>query len=766
MKNDLLKKYKDKRNFNKTSEPAPSKKNKSSKKLSFVIQEHHARNLHYDFRLEWEGVLKSWAVPKGISLDPKIKRLAIQTEDHPFSYGKFHGTIPKGEYGAGEVSIWDHGTWEPQGNPASGFKKGHLELVIRGEKLKGRWHLIRTNYKGNEKSKTWLLFKAGDEKQVQEDACDPWPGFIPPQFPKLVVTPPSESEWIHELKLDGYRMQAHLKDFLASLLTRNGHDWSNKFPHLLGSLEQINQKSAIFDGEIVALDDSGKSHFQYLQNSLKTKDDEELVYFIFDILYLNGKDLRSIPLFERKRILKEVLIGSPQNIMFSEHFIEKGKDFYDVICQHELEGIVSKLADSHYYSGRNDSWTKSKCSLRQEFVIGGYTTSKSERSGFGALLLGVYDNDLLKYVGKVGSGFNQRSLKNLKNSLLEIAQDDSPFDIGEPQTRGVSWVNPIKLAEVKFSSWTHDGILRCPVFMGMREDKKASGIQIEKSELTSPEKILYSKEKIKKVDVLNYYQSVNEFMIPHLQERPLSLMRCPEGDRGECFYQKHLMNSSSRNLFTGDDYIYLQDFDGLHELIQMNAYEIHSWNCHVDNIYSPDQIVIDFDPGQNISWANVVNGAFYLKDILDELDLKSFVKLTGGKGVHVHIPIASKYDWDSVKAFSQTLALQLVSSYPDLFTANMSKKKRVGKIFVDYLRNGFGATAVAPYSLRAKGMSAVAMPVQWGDLMQFSGANHFTMELALAEILQRKRDPWQEILNMKQDIKVLDASLYTIEATQ
>lgn len=797
MKKDLLKEYNRKRDFKITKEPSGKKKvaAKKSKKLSFVIQEHHARRLHYDFRLEWEGVLKSWAVPKGPSLDPGDKRLAVQTEDHPLDYGKFHGTIPEGEYGAGEVFIWDKGTWEPIGDPEAGLKKGHLEFHLKGYRLQGKWMLIRTHYKGNEDKKNWLLIKRTDEEQATEDKSskkkasrtvkkktrglsDPWPDFIAPQLPRLVTSVPAETSWIHEMKFDGYRMQAHIKNGIAHLYTRNALDWSNSFPHILEGLGRLGCENAILDGEIVALDEEGRTHFQRLQNSLKFKNDKGLRYYAFDLMYLNGEDLRSRPLLERKELLKELLKNAPEHIIYSDHFLEKGEEFYQLSCEHHLEGIVSKLADSPYRSGRNDLWAKTKCTLRQEFVIGGWTDAQGGRTGFGALILGVYEEGKLRYAGRVGTGFDHQTLRDIRKTLSALEIDESPFEVNSPKGKSLHWVKPIKVCEVSFAQWTDEGILRTPVFMGLREDKPAKDIGMEKAKsqkktnnkktvmaaISSPEKILFKKEKVTKLQVHEFYQAIAPHMLPYLADRPLSLVRCPEGSEGTCFYQKHISGKVPESFTTfpikenkgTEIYLSINSAQGLRDLVQLNAFEIHAWNCHYESVMNPDQIVMDFDPGPGVPWKEVVSAAFELKEMLDDLGLKSFVKLTGGKGLHVHIPIAPLYDWDQIKTFTQTLALQMVSGNPKKYVATMLKKIRKGKIFVDYLRNGYGATAVVPYSLRAKPLSAVALPLDWKELPRLKGPQEYTLEKALKKIKSRKVDPWKGMLKLKQKISILE----------
>ncbi|MES2526959.1 MAG: DNA ligase D [Bdellovibrionota bacterium] len=778
-KKNLLAEYKKKRDFKLTKEPAGKIKKSQSKKLSFVVQEHHASHLHWDLRLELEGVLKSWAVPKGPSMDPKDKRLAVQTEDHPLEYKTFEGTIPAGEYGGGEMFIWDSGTWEAleeTGDPVEAIEKGHLKFTLKGKKLKGDFVLVRTNFRGSNTKKNWLLIKHKEDVKVVPKKKsrliekDPWPDFIAPQLPRLVTEPPADDrEWIHEMKFDGYRIQGHLKNGVGTLWTRNGLNWSNSFPHLLHSLEKLSVTNAIFDGEIVALDEEGRSHFQGLQNSLKSKKDNGLVYYIFDIMYLDGKDLRALPLIERKSILKEVLKGSSKNIIYSDHFETDPKEFLQVSCEHQLEGIICKDASSPYHSGRNDLWVKVKCTSRQEFVIGGWTDPQGGRTGIGALLLGVYEKDSLRYAGRVGTGFDQKTLQYLKKILKPIEQKESPFEINSPKGKNADthWVEPEKVCEVSFGQWTNEGILRHPVFMGLREDKPAEDIGMEKAKdtkkISSPDKILFKKEGKTKQDVADFYSAVAPVMLPYLEDRPLSLVRCPNGSEGTCFFQKHFTGKIPDSFHTFEveedsgsgTYLSIDSKEGLLELVQLNAFEIHAWNSHKDNYMAPDQIVMDFDPGPGVPWDEVVSAAFELRDLLEDLNLKSFVKLTGGKGLHVHIPVMPLYDWDQIKSFSQSLALELVSRNPKKYVANMSKKLRVKKIFVDYLRNGYGATAVVPYSLRARALSAVALPVEWTELKRIKDPQAFTMDKALRKIKSRKKDPWAGMMNLKQRIDIL-----------
>ncbi|MBI2520931.1 MAG: DNA ligase D [Bdellovibrio sp.] len=792
-----LRVYHRKRDFQKTAEPKGILRNKEKGNLIFVVQEHHASHLHYDFRLELDGVLKSWAVPKGPSLNPQDKRLAIEVEDHPLEYASFHGTIPKGEYGAGEVFIWDKGTWVGVGDPRFGLKKGKLEFTLKGKKLKGNFVLIRlANIKSSKPN--WLLMKKADEEvdahfelrpkvlEVSDKTAtsqktnekDSWPGFISPQLATLVETPPESSKWMHEIKFDGYRLQVHFRQGKVKLFTRGGHDWSDQFPSLTRAFSSFKAKSAILDGEAVVMDEGGRSSFGALQNALSLKDYRNMRIYLFDLLYLNGEDLRSQSLKRRKELLLKLLAKSQPPIFYTDDIKGHGAQFFQTACQYQLEGIISKDRESSYFSGRSRTWQKSKCERRQEFVIGGFTTGHGDRaSGFGALLLGVYDQvkgeKLFRYVGRVGSGFNYKTLGEITKKLANLEIDSSPFQINSPKEKNIHWVSPKLLAEINFSEWTADKILRTPVFVGLRSDKSTEEIVIEKAStlfyresitLSHPEKILFPVEKITKQMIADYYDGVAPFMLPLIKDRPLSLVRCPNGVGKKCFYQKHpesggvpkeLKSFKVREKLDTTIYMALDTVSGLQQLVQMNAFEIHTWNCHYQTLMHPNQIVMDFDPDPSVSFKTVVEACLEMKKILTKLKLKSFVKVSGGKGIHIHIPIEPIYTWDEIKAFSKALADEMVSRRPKEFTATMSKGSRSGKIFLDYLRNDYGATAVSPYAIRARGgqkLSAVALPVEWRELPKLKSSDQFTLKKALLKIKKRKSDPWKDYLSIKQKI--------------
>lgn len=569
-------------------------------------------------------------------------------------------------------------------------------------------------------------------------------------------------------------------------------NWSTKFPTIAKAVGDLPAKTAIIDGEVVWLDDDGSSDFQKLQNSLKAKDSSRLIYYAFDLLFLNGEDCRELPLIDRKHRLAKVIKALDNPIIrYCDHIEGNAKAFFAAACDYQLEGIVSKNQESIYQSKRTSSWLKAKCKKEQEFVIGGFTTGQGSRGGgFGALLLGAYDGNKLRYVGKSGTGFTQQSVEEIKRKLIKIEQSDSPFDLNSPKERGTHWVKPVMVAEITFGNWTSDGVLRTAVFHGLREDKSAKEVRIEKEKpvtqvltqkkgklkeksipsesgrlpISNPEKIFYKKEGITKLQVAKYYQDFSEFILPHISHRPLNLYRCPDGTKKECFFQKHASNPVPENLIPVTireskdlkSFLTIDSREGLLSLSQMGAFEIHVWGCQVDRVDNPDQIVIDFDPGPGMTFKDVISGARELKSILDDLDLKSYVKVTGGKGLHVHIPVAPIYSWDQIKNFAKTLGVEMVHRKGDRYTVSITKKAREGKIFIDYLRNGRGATAVIPYSLRAKETSSVAMPISWEELNKIKSSNQFTLEKAYQHLRARKKDPWADYFKQEQRISILE----------
>lgn len=823
-----LKEYKAKRNFKKTLEPKGITAKDKNKKI-FVVQKHHASHLHYDFRLELDGVLKSWAVPKGPSLNPQEKRLAVEVEDHPVSYANFEGEIPEGEYGGGHVIVWDKGEWIPPKNVNEQLKKGRLEFELHGEKLAGEWLLLRTRTPGAGKKNNWLLIKRNDDsantkkdilkedesvisgvtlealekdmtmpiKKVTKKLVKPkvqkkskfltFTDIGGPELATLSENPPIGEEWIHEIKYDGYRTLCFRDKKGSRLLTRSGLDWSKKYSALQKECDKLNVESIIFDGEIVWLDKNGRSNFQGLQNSLEEEQSSDLVYYVFDLLFLNGYDLRSMPLIDRKKLLKEVLQQSDvEKILFSEHWDESGKSVYQSACTNQLEGIISKDGNSHYVSGRNKKWLKIKCTNLQEFVIGGYTLQEGQNT-LGALLIGAYNNKgEFQYLGKVGTGFTQAAGAKLLKTLKKITIEDSSFEIKSPKSRDNIWVKPKLVANIEFGAWTDEKILRHAAFKGLREDKKASDVFIEEAkvtkkvskkitktklkekksefEISNPDKVLYPKENITKNDLAQYYETIHKWMLPHLKERPLALLRCPNGEGKTCFFQKHSETDAegllskkvkSKTKDEGEMVLYVEDKLGLTELVQLGTLEIHSRGCLVDEIDNPNQIVFDFDPDPGVTFSNVKKAAFELKKFLEKLKLKSFIKTSGGKGLHVHVPVSPIYDWEQIKSFSRSVCEQMENESPDKFTTNISKSKRKGKIFLDYLRNGYGATAIAPYSVRAKPNASVAFPISWEEAKKIKAPDIYTLK-NVPKLLAKRKDPWKGYLKMKQKIKLLD----------
>lgn len=751
-----LRTYHQKRDLRKTSEPKGKKRpTQTLSPLMFVVQEHHASHLHYDFRLEWGGVLKSWAIPKGPSLDPHLKRLAVEVEDHPLEYGSFEGKIPEGEYGAGEVYIWDTGIWIPKSSPAEGFKKGHLEFELKGHRLKGAWDLIRTNLKG--KSPQWLLVKRedpfakpGDEASVTGDKASVRPrrrarklGFVKPMLALLVDRPPQGSQWLHEIKWDGYRIQAHLDGRSVHLFTRAGNDWAGKMPSLVRELSRVSVQSAVFDGEVVVLDKKGRSHFQSLQNYFESNPSQKLTYMLFDLLMLNGEDLREHPLKERRQKMRQILKGHRGLLRLSPGLKDVGSRRWSQLQKQGIEGVVSKKLESTYVSGRKGEWVKSKFLNRQEFVIGGYTLGRGSRSEFGSLLLGAYEKGQLRFVGKVGTGFDQNKMTSVLRQLKRIKARKNPFRSGDPPRKDAIWVRPQLLAEVSFANWTHGLHLRSPVFVDLRKDKPAPEVTSDSLLLTNPDKILYPVEGITKLQVAEYYIAMAERLHPYIENRLLAVLRCPDGAAGKCFFQKHLKSGAETvAVLEKDSALYVTDVRGLLELVQMGAYEIHARNCRAESPARPDQFVLDLDPGEGIPWKEVVATALMIRKDLQTLGLRSFVKLSGGKGLHIHVPFQSGPGWDEVKNFTRELVLLWERRLPEKLVSKMTKKVRQGKIFIDYFRNSRGSTSVLPYSLRAREKSSVAWPVSWGQLAKYKAGDAISLTRAL-ELLKTGRDPWK-----------------------
>jgi bifunctional non-homologous end joining protein LigD len=854
-----LARYRKMRDFAATSEPSGKARQKGGR--SYVIQKHDASHLHYDFRLELDGVLLSWAVPKGPSLDPSVKRLAMQTEDHPVEYGGFEGTIPKGAYGGGTVMVWDRGTWEPEGDAEKAYRAGRLTFQLHGDKLTGGWHLVRTA-RGAEKKKAWLLFKATDaaarpgdtalldeqansaltgrdlaaiaggkadkspskaasraktKKPVKKtaerarprsvksprDADGGIPGALKAAMPRkieaelatLVSEPPAGEDFIHEVKFDGYRVLARLEGGRVTLLTRGGEDWTERMPSLAQALAKLKLESAVFDGEFVALGENGVSDFQLLQNSFSGKASQPLAYYAFDLLYLNGFDLRSVELLRRKAELQKICKNAPKasnTLRYSEHVVGQGTEFLAQAKALGLEGIVSKRKSSPYHAGRGKDWQKSKGGARQEFVIVGFTEPGGSRAHLGALLLGVRKGETVVYSGRVGTGFNERSLKDLAERLTPL-QIQAPSLENAPrgaQIRDVHWVKPKLVAEVAYAGITQDGLLRHPTFKGLREDKPAREVVLEQavatrkpskkalkntapaksapkqngkpplSELTHPERVLYPELGLTKRDLAEYFVLVTELMLPQVMSRPLTLLRCPEGRTKQCFFQKHPGESLAPGLGRVTvkssegtaEYAVVEDARGLQALVQMSVLEVHVWGALASDSERPDRLVFDLDPDPEVKFSAVIAAAQAVRALLVELGLSSWVKTTGGKGLHVTVPIDPEQGWDEVKSFCQHVAQELTRRDPERYIATMSKAKRRGKIFIDYLRNARGATFIAPYSPRAREGAGIAMPVAWDELSAKFKPEIFTVQSAKKYLAARKTDPFAAMERARQKL--------------
>jgi bifunctional non-homologous end joining protein LigD len=808
-----LKKYHQKRDFKQTPEPKGNAKTTKKNNL-YVIQKHAASHLHYDLRLQLGNTLKSWAVPKGPSLDPSVKRLAMQVEDHPIEYGGFEGIIPKGQYGGGTVMLWDTGQWIPKDtDPEKAYKKGHLTFELKGKKLKGEWSLIRMKNTPN----GWLLIKANDKYARPTDEYDitekrknsvlskktmdqiaaqfetktkvttpkkkvihlgskkRMPANVSPQLATLVDHPPEGNEWLHEIKFDGYRLIAFIKNKKVTLKTRNNLNWTAKFSNIKSNLEKLSVQNAILDGEVVMLNKQGHSDFQLLQNSIKENKNKNFIYYVFDILYLNGHDLSVLPLIERKKLLQEILRQNKNAaILYSDHVIGSGKKVFEKSCKLKLEGIVSKNITSPYIQKRTKNWLKIKCSHRQEFVIGGYTLPKGNRNFFGSLLLGVYDKNKLIYCGHVGTGFNEKTLKEIYKKLKNNETSTMPFNKKPRESNYVHWVKPHLVVEVEFSEWTAEGLLRHPSFKGMRMDKspkkiiketpktKKKALNHSEIKLTNPNRVLYPEQNITKLELFEYYKTIKKWILPYITNRPLTLVRCPSGNHKDCFFQKHIVKSSPSALKAFPikekskvkDYIYLNNVDGLLTLPQLGVLEIHTWNANIKTIDKPDMMIFDLDPAPDVSWGQVVAAAKEIKKQLTKLKLKSFVKTTGGKGLHVVVPIKPHYEWEIIKDFARSLVDYLVKQDPAKYIGTMNIVKRKGKIFIDYFRNNRGATSIAPYSTRARPNASVSTPVHWSELTNNIKDTYYTVKTLPGRLKKLRKDPWKDFFKIKQSLRL------------
>jgi len=881
--NRQLARYRSMRDFDMTSEPNGIASGKmitnKSPELPFVIQKHAATRLHYDFRLGWDGVLKSWAVAKGPSYFPGHKRLAVQVEDHPLEYGGFEGIIPKGQYGGGTVMLWDQGTWEPHVDVAEGLKNGSLKFALHGEKLKGNWALVRmAGRAANENKPNWLLIKEHDEQErgpddepIIEEAPDSvasgrsmeaiakaedhvgnsaakklssgkqlkpsqfrkpgsgkaashpvtdaanapkeeLPSFIAPQLATLAKSPPQGDSWIHELKLDGYRTLARVEEKrgkrTVQLLTRTGLDWTHRMKPIAEAVTALPVKSALLDGEVVVLAKDGTTSFAALQAAFQDGTESELRYFVFDLLHLDGLNLRGLPLLERKSILSKLLAGttSAGTLRLSEHLDGGASIVFRNACRLGAEGIVSKLASSRYSSGRGLSWLKLKCYHEQELVIGGFTLPSNGSRGVGALLLGYYRDGKLVYAGRCGTGFTQRTHHRMRDRLETLLRKKSPFDeIPGGAGRGAHWVTPELVAQISFATWTADNLVRQAAFKGLREDKPAKSVlremvdaSAEKAErdesvndsathkpktiaakrisstvdnpidplpirLTHPDKILDADSGVTKDELAHYYQEVARYMLPYIEGRPLTLVRCMDGTGKPCFYQKHknemlpadigAVKIVDKKTGTAEPYITLSTQKALVELAQLGVLELHPWGSRNSSIEKPDWIVFDLDPDPAIAWETLASAAAEVRERLRHMSLESFLKTTGGNGLHVVAPIRAENPWPVAKDFAHNLVLDMERSSPGLYLTRMTKAARKNKIYLDYLRNERGATSIAPYSPRARAGVPVAAPLGWEELKTKDRPRFLLSEFSH----WRKRlqnDPWSGIPELLQSLPI------------
>ncbi len=772
--------YNKKRDFTKTGEPKGTKARKKGD--SFVVQKHDASRLHWDFRLEMEGVLKSWAVPKGPSLDPATNRLAMRTEDHPLGYGTFEGTIPVGEYGGGTVMLWDRGRWipHPDKDPVKTIEEGHLHFTLEGERMKGEWVMFRMKGRPGEKGEAWMLKKVTDEFANEEagealveqcltsvttdrtmaaiaagddlpakkgsrskrSAEMTKPAFQPPQLATLVDAVPSGPDWLFEYKYDGYRLLLTTNGASATAFTRNGHDWSDKFGTLCDAAAAL-PGGCLIDGEAVAIGDNGKPDFGLLQATLKGGG-ADLTFYAFDLLVDQGEDITKLPNIERKQRLAALLKAVPAPIIYGDHVLAKGEALFDAICAEGGEGIIAKKASAPYRGARAKTWLKVKCIRRQEFVIVGWQAS-DKRRGFRSLHLAVREGKTLKYAGKVGTGFTAALIESLSETMAPLAVAKPPLDVPRTVLRGSHWIKPKLVGEVAFTEFTANGTLRHPSFIALREDKKASEVVREVAQklpakakqsehptaasvgvkISNPDRVIFPGDELTKNDLADYYAALSPLLLATLGKRPMTLIRCPQGRAKHCFFQKHDTGSMGNAVHhvavtenDGDvaDYLYVSDAKGILQCVQMGAIEFHGWGSRIKPLEKPDRLVFDLDPDVGLDFIKVKDAAVRLRDLLADLGLVTFPLLSGGKGIHVVAPLDQSAAWPAVKSFAERFSRAIAEAEPELFTANIRKNQRKGRIFLDWLRNQRGATAIMPYSARAREGAPVSAPIAWEEL--------------------------------------------------
>ncbi|HEV2709524.1 MAG TPA: DNA ligase D [Edaphobacter sp.] len=887
---EQLERYRSMRDFQITAEPSGERDKSKSKQqqLPFCIQKHAASHLHYDFRLGWNGVLKSWAVAKGPSYFTGDKRLAVQVEDHPMEYGGFEGIIPAGQYGGGTVMLWDQGTWEPQAGHEDvdkGLRDGSLKFVMHGKKIKGKWALIRMGGKAaNERKPNWLLIKEHDDfERGEDDPCvtvdEPdsvvtgrtmdqiahnedhvwnskdtakgkaWyrqvgkteefedaieksafkkkrsmsvsafekslsklpkelqPGFVAPQLALQAISPPAGEGWLHELKLDGYRMQARKNGSGVQMLTRKGLDWTERVRSVANEVAKLAVDKVTLDGEVVVLAENGTTNFADLQASFQDGAKNLLTYFCFDLLHVDGRNMRELPLRQRKEMLSNVLDGvNGDHLRMSEHLETNGAELFHKACELHAEGIVSKKAAGRYSSGRSGDWLKMKCLHEQEFVVGGFTLPSNGIQGVGALLLGYYRDDKLIYAGRTGTGFTQKTHKLIRKKLDSMVEAATPFEkLPGDARRGAKWVKPEMVVQVRFATWTADDLVRQAAFLGIREDKSAGEVVREEAtvaprpkdsgkkalatkssaqsdathgvkgrvaaknstagkhapvRLTHPEKVLDEESGLTKQMLADYYWAVAEEMLPHIADRPLSLVRCPEGSGQPCFFQKHVNAMLPPGIGSVDiadkkgkvePYITLSTAEALAGLAQMGVLEVHPWSSRNEDLEHPDHLIFDLDPDETLQWNVLTGAAAEVRKRLKAIGLESFLKTTGGKGLHVVVPIAPKLEWPAAKEFAHEFVNTMEKANPSLYLTKMTKAARKGKIYLDYLRNERGATSVAPFSPRARAGGPVSLPLKWTDL-KLSERPVFRVAEFEEWKGRLKTDPWKSMVGMKQRI--------------
>lgn len=847
-----LRRYAQKRNFRKTAEPSSSARAPRGKQahaggkgktrqLTFVIQKHAARRLHWDFRLEWQGTLRSWAVPKGPSLDPADKRLAVEVEDHPLAYAKFEGDIPKGQYGGGHVDIWDNGTWEPLTDPERGFGKGHLEFLLHGKKLHGKWHLVRTRMVG--KQTQWLLMKSHDDAarvgadadvidaghaddkvrqpklaataSVKKPAKTPQPRSrnkklaetLKPQLATLVDKVPGDDGWVYELKYDGVRLLSRCDGDDVRCISRNGLDWTRKAGPVAEALAKLNLSGAWVDGELIATDPNGRSDFSLLQHVREQGRLDELQYCVFDLLYWNGEDLRDLPQSQRKAQLDAAFAKLPAKgpIRLADQIQSDSAQLLARVCNQHLEGLIAKKMDAPYVGARSENWLKVKCHREQEFVVGGAAFLPGRGTGtFSSLLVGVKSGKGLRYVGRVGGGFSAAEREQWHARVQQLEQKVSPFDRHPDKRSGEiwHWMKPKLVIQVAFQDWTQDGILRQPRYLGMRQDRdpktvvreepahtedvvkgaktsgkrgKASPVRAAKTtaakttiatseaaqvagmRLTHPDRVLFPHDGVTKLQLAEYFAAVGEAAMPHYRDRPLSILRNTHGSQP--FFQKHFLEESSAGLRVvqipnadkDPDFVVCDSAAGLLHLAQVGAVELHSWGAVMPKPTLADRITLDLDPGADLPYEPVRDAALAIRKLLKDLGLESWVKTTGGKGLHVVVPLGKPQpDWDTAKEFARNITLFMESLAPTMFTSKTGEKNRKKKIFVDYLRNGFGATAVAAFSPRWRPGVGVSTPVDWAEIDEDIRGAHFNVHNVPERIAKQRKDPWKGYWDARQ----------------